>query len=84
MNISIITTLITDTLTSFALALVSILGAGIGIGVAYLVFRKGWLIIQGRTWQTFSPFLDRLTYKPYKNYNRFRSRSWNVEHTANI
>jgi len=25
---------------------------------------------------------DRMTYRPYKGYNRLRSRAWNAEHTA--
>lgn len=36
------TTLITTTLASYGTALVTILGAVIGIGVAYLIFRFGW------------------------------------------
>lgn len=43
------TTLITGTLTDYGTALVTILGAVIGIGVAYLVFRFGWRKVKGST-----------------------------------
>lgn len=43
------TTLITTTLSSYGTALVAILGAVIGIGVAYLVFRFGWRKVKGST-----------------------------------
>jgi len=43
------TTLITGTLTDYGSALVTILGAVIGIGVAYLVFRFGWRKVKGST-----------------------------------
>jgi len=43
------TSLVTDTLTSYGTALLAILGAVIGIGVAYLVFRFGWRKVKGST-----------------------------------
>jgi len=42
-------TLITDTLADYGTALVLILTAVIGIGVAYLVFRFGWRKVKGST-----------------------------------
>jgi len=80
------TTLIIDTLATYGTNLVIILSAVVGVGVAYLVFCFGlnavwhadgttnWL---GSHWSAY----DHLTYKPYKNYNRFRSRKWNMSHT---
>ena len=49
MDASTMTTLITDTLGSYGTALVTILGAVIGIGLAYLVFRFGWRKVKGST-----------------------------------
>jgi len=49
MTASAITTLITDTLDDYGTALLAILGAVIGIGVAYLVFRFGWRKVKGST-----------------------------------
>ena len=49
MTASAMTTLITDTLGSYGTALVTVLGAVIGIGVAYLVFRFGWKKVKGST-----------------------------------
>ncbi len=30
----------------------------------------------------FGSWLDHKLYLPYKGYNRWRSRQWNIEHTA--
>jgi len=49
MNASTMTTLITDTISTFGTSLVTILGAVIGVGVAYLVFRFGWKKVKGST-----------------------------------
>lgn len=82
MNTIAMKNLILSSLSSYGTQLVIILTAIIGIGLAYLVFRMGWRLVQGTTWQS-NAWLDRMTYKPYKGYNRFRSRSWNVQHTIN-
>jgi len=42
MTTSAITTLITTTISDYGTALLAILSAVVGIGVAYLVFRFGW------------------------------------------
>jgi high-affinity Fe2+/Pb2+ permease len=49
MDATAMTTLITGTLTTYGGALVTVLGAVIGIGVAYLVFRFGWKKVKGST-----------------------------------
>jgi len=49
MTASAITSLITSTLSDYGTALLAILGAVIGIGVAYLVFRFGWRKVKGST-----------------------------------
>jgi len=41
--------LITTALSDYGTALLAILGAVIGIGVAYLVFRFGWKKVKGST-----------------------------------
>jgi hypothetical protein len=40
-------------------------------------------VIKGQTSKITSkmPFVDRLTYKPYKGYNRFKSKDWNTRNT---
>ena len=74
------TTLITDTLTSYAGALVIILIAVVGIGLAYLVFRNAWALLKGVSMPDVrNAWLDHVFYKPWKGYNRFRSRKWNSD-----
>jgi len=73
--------------TDFGLALLVIVGAVLVIAVSMLIIRAGiqavwhadgttnWL---GRHWSWY----DQKTYSPWKGYKRFRSRRWNMEHTA--
>jgi len=49
MTTSAMTTLITNTLTSYGGALLVIFSAVVGIGVAYLVFRFGWHKVKSST-----------------------------------
>jgi len=56
----------------------AVVGSLIGFG---LVFRLVEHLILGTSFTSWA-WLDRATYKPYKGYNRFRSRKWNMEHTA--
>jgi len=59
--------------------LFGVLASLIGLG---LVFRMIEHFILGTSFTSWA-WLDRATYKPYKGYNRFRSRKWNMEHTMN-
>jgi len=43
------TALILEAFTDYGIALIAILGAVIGIGLAYLVFRFGWRRVKGST-----------------------------------
>jgi len=76
---------ITSGLADFGGSVLVILTAVIGVGIAYIVFDFGYkTIIQGRTSFLSSKllFLDHVPFvKPYKNYNRLRSKKWNIEHT---
>jgi len=69
----------------FSLSLLAILGVVIVVGVGYLVFDFFYkTIIQGRTSKISSKimFLDHVPFvKPYKSYNRLRSKDWNINHT---
>jgi hypothetical protein len=81
-----ITSLIISTINTFSSSALTIVTAVIAVGLAFLLFRWGknlvwhadgttnWLGRHSTTW-------DKLTYKPYKGYNRFRSRSWNIKNT---
>lgn len=76
--------LILSILSQYGSALLIICGAVIGIFVAYCVYSFGWSLITGRTgfFTSLFPTLDHKIYKPWKGYNRFRSREWNMQHTA--
>jgi len=85
MNYITIQNLILAQLGDLGTALFVILVTGSGISLAYLIFRFGvnaiwhsdgtsnWL---GTKWSAW----DKLTYSPWKGYNRLRSRRWNMEH----
>jgi len=77
--------LITDGVTIFGTAVLAIFGVVLVIGIGYLVFDFFYkTIIQGRTSKISSKimFLDHAPFtKPYKNYNRLRSQSWNLKNT---
>lgn len=85
MNITQSQSLIISTLLDFGLAVLAILGSVLVLGLAYLVFDFGYkTIIHGRTSRISSKilFLDHVPFvKPYKGYNRLRSKRWNIEHT---
>jgi len=49
MTASSMTSVITSTLGDYGTALVTILTAVIGIGLAYLIFRFGWRKVKGST-----------------------------------
>ena len=77
--------LLLDYFFILGLAVLEILTATLIISIAYIVFDFGYkTIIQGRTSFLSSKimFLDHAPFtRPYKGYNRFRSRKWNSQHT---
>jgi len=85
MNITDIQNLIIHTLQLFGFSVLVIIGTAFATGVAYLIFDFGWkTIIQDRTSIVSSKimFLDHTPFvKPYKSYNRLRSKDWNINHT---
>jgi hypothetical protein len=80
----IMTNLIVASIGTLGFGFVTILTAFVVLGVGYMVFSFGWSLITGRTgmFTRMLSSVDRLVYKPYKGYNRLRSRKWNMEHTA--
>lgn len=80
MNLIAIKTLMTGTITAFGAQVLIVLSACLGVYVAYYLFNFALHWIKGTTGTNWA-WLDRHTYLPYKGYNRFRSRSWNMEHT---
>jgi len=84
-SIAVKNLIITHTI-DFGLALLAIVGACLVIGIGVLIFRNGWQLIQSTTMPDVARMgwnrVDRFFYKPYKGYKRYRSRAWNMEHTA--
>jgi len=72
-------TVILNAITSYGIAILVILGALLGISLAYLVFHFGWNRLISDKSLMIGGFYVRNT--PYAGYNRFRSRKWNMEHT---
>jgi len=73
-------TLITDTIADYGTALLAILSAVIGIGVAYLVFRFGWRKVKssinaGESDRIFNDAQKHFGYKLNRKYY-FRDTSW--------
>jgi hypothetical protein len=78
MNLTAIQNLMISTLNDFGDYVLIILSSVIGIAIAYYLFNFAWHLIQGTTFTGWA-WLDRHTYKPWKGYNRFRSKKWNME-----
>jgi hypothetical protein len=72
--------MIVGAVTDFGAGVLAVLTATIVLGVGYLVFRFGWDRVLHDQSLTVGGFY--LRKKPYKGYNRFRSRKWNMKHTA--
>lgn len=87
MTATSITQLLLTSITAFGSKALIILSAVIGLSVAFLIVRWGFFGSAGAgTTSRFShlfPWIDHLTYKPYKGYNRLHSRKWNMTHTFN-
>lgn len=79
MTASAIQSLILSTLTQFGVSVLAIITAVIGVAVAYLVFKFGWKRVITDQSLMIGGFYLRNT--PYKGYNRWRSKKWNMEHT---
>jgi len=79
MDLNSIETLITSTLTDFGASVLVILTAVIGLAIAYVAFRFGFNKLLFDQSLMVGGFYLRKT--PYKGYNRFRSKQWNMKNT---
>ena len=82
MTIDSIKNLIVSTLSDFGAVALVILTAVIVVAISFYLYRFGVAIVTGTSFTGWA-WLDRHTYKPYKGYNRWRSRQWNMQHTMN-
>jgi len=80
MNYSDTQNIILDAITQYGLAVLGIISAIIVIALAYLVYKVG--ISRAFNDQSLMVGGYYLRSLPYKGYNRFRSRKWNMEHST--
>jgi len=81
MDTTAIISLIVDTATAFGLAVLAVITTTLEIGVAYLLFTVGWnRLINDKPLMIGGFYLRNV---PYKGYNRFRSKSWNMKKMMN-
>jgi len=70
--------LVYEAMVSYGMVLLTIAGVVIAIGVGVLVFNYGWRLIKDRSFTVGGYYLRDV---PYKGYNRFRSKQWNLKNT---
>lgn len=78
MNPTATQNLITNALADFGAAILIIFAAVIVVSVGVLVYNYGWRMFTDQSIQLGGYYLRK---KPYKNYNRFRSKAWNMKNT---
>lgn len=61
--------------------IITVIGIVLPLFILYILCEFFSKLIRGVTFTSWA-WLDRMTYKPYKGYNRFHSRKWNMQHTA--
>jgi len=79
MNSALIQSIILQAIAEYSLSMIAIIGTIITVIVGFLVFKKGIHALVNDQSLMIGGFYVRNT--PYKGYNRFRSRKWNMEHT---
>lgn len=78
MDATSITSLITGQIASFGLAALAVLASLVVVMVGLLVFRFGWYKLLHDQSLEIGGYYVRKT--PYRGYNRFRSKAWNMAH----
>lgn len=73
-----VTNLILSTLADWSFYIFIIISSVVGISLAYLVYKFGWRLINDQSLMIGGFYLRNT---PYKGYNRFRSRKWNMSNT---
>jgi len=73
-----VTNLILNTIADWSFNAFLVISTGIGVSIGYLIYKFGWRLINDKS-LIIGGFYLRNT--PYKGYNRFRSRKWNIKNT---
>jgi len=73
-----VTNLILNTIADWSLNAFLVISTGIGVSIGYLIYKFGWRLINDQSLMI-GGFYVRNT--PYKGYNRFRSKQWNIKNT---
>jgi len=81
MNATTVLLVVLDALAVYASVVLTLLSEFLTIALAYHIFRRGqlWLYNGG-----LGERLRNFGTPPYKGYNRWRSRRWNLEHTSGV
>lgn len=77
MNSISVKNLIISTLNDYGISLAIILASIILILAGSLIFREGYKFLTDQSYTLGGYYLRKV---PYKGYNRFRSKKWNMEH----
>lgn len=79
MNSEVAKNLILEMIANFGIALLTICGTVIVLGVAMLIYNVGKnLVYRG----AFGATIDHIIKPKWKGYKWYRSKKWNLEHTA--
>lgn len=79
MNKDTALSLISGAITDFGVAVLTVVSATLVLGLGYLVYKFGISRLLHDQSLMIGGFYVRNT--PYKGYNRWRSREWNMKHT---
>jgi len=74
----VVSNLIVAGLATFGGSVFVIIGSVLTIGIAYLVFKKGWSLFYDKSLMIGGFYVRNV---PYKGYNRWRSKQWNINNT---
>lgn len=78
MNFTATQDLILLAIGTLGASVVVIIATTLSLGVAYLIFTYGWRLINDKSFMIGGFYIHNT---PYKGYNRWRSKKWNMEHT---
>jgi len=73
------TSIVVSGMSQFSTAAVALLALSVGLAVGIFVYKWGSAILLDQSARIGGLYIRKL---PYAGYHRFRSRRWNMEHTA--
>lgn len=70
--------LVLSALATFGSSILVIIASTLVVAIGYLVFTKGWSLFYDKSLMIAGFYVRNV---PYKGYNRWRSRQWNISNT---